>query len=732
MADIALSAVTTMAVEIAVNLVNSEGSGLYWSQENINWIEREMKRIQSYLEDADAKEVRGRGVANLINDIKGLAHDVDDVLDTFLPQMASRKRKTDGFTHFAMEIEKIRQGVADIDRSRTTYGITSDGDRAEKDAWDSRCPFLHADEQHIIGFDKDIQKLEAKLLNVESKYDVISIVGMPGLGKTTLAKKVFKSIKHRFECSAMVYVSQEPNPREIKKDKARQVGLDQKEKREEYLETSLYEFLEVKRYIIMLDDIWENETWDALKICIPVSFANGGRILLTPRNTGVGRNLGRESFLHELVPLNPNDSWKLFSKMVMDPLGNTDEVCVPPELTDVRRQIVERCGGLPLAIVLTTSLLLSREKTEHAWKGVLGSMGQGEGDKLTKILDLSYKDLPIRLKPCFLYFGLFPESHEISVFQLVNLWVADKLISASETSGDRTVEDMGEDYLNNLVSRNLIQMKQLRHLILPATVVFHTPIVGVCKIKNRDMLPIEASLPDLQTLFLVCDDRLKANWLYTFNLYKLHLEGSMGKLPNPDTFPPNLTKLTLRMTAFDEESMEAMKKLPNLRILKMQEGSYKSKLEVPSEYGITHSHENKGFTSCFKSVIYMFSHCYTAYKLAREIDKVRRRLEETDRARAANSIINDGPNDERERLDSRRLFLHADEPVINVFDKMLKVLEAKLLNIEIEYDLIFKIVSMPGIGKTIPAKKLFNTVDSRFQCSALVYVSQEPNTKEIM
>ncbi|KAK2985296.1 hypothetical protein RJ640_024292 [Escallonia rubra] len=814
MADIALSAVITMAVEIAANLVISEGSGLYWLQEHINWIEREMKRIQSYLEDADAKEVRGRGVANLINDIKDLAHDVEDVLDKFLPQMASRKRKTGLLScartstctlltcncyverKFAMEIEKIRQRVADIDRSRTTYGITSDGDRAEKDAWDSRRPFLHADEQHIIGFDKDIQKLEAKLLNVESKYDVISIVGMPGLGKTTLAKKVFKSIKHRFECSAMVYVSQEPNPREIMKDIARQVGLDQKEKREEYLETSLYEFLEEKRYIIMLDDIWDNETWDAMKICIPIKFANGGRILLTSRNSGVGRYIGGESSLHELVPLNPNDSWKLFSKMVMDPVRNTDEVCVPPELNDVSRQIIERCGGLPLAIVLTTSLLLSREKTEHAWKGVLGNMGQGEGDKLTKILDLSYKDLPIRLKPCFLYFGLFPESHEISVFQLVNLWVAEKLISASETSGDRTVEDMGEDYLNNLVSRNLIQvvsrrfdgrirscrihdvlhnfcisiavgsnffntlsnisshssmrvrrftthlssitkltslkhqtpklrgllcfnkegilgveqprkifkefiflrvlsiecrlgqylsvpneignfihfsylglsgnwhakfpaticnlknlltldagkcmllslptsiwqMKQLRHLILPATVVFHTPIVGGCKIKNRDMLPIEASLPDLQTLFLVCDDRLRANWLYNFvslrklgisysteqiievlsastpisdklenmrlvwsllylqecpmtkfdfshyqNLYKLHLEGSMGKLPNPDTFPPNLTKLTLRMTAFDEESMEAMKKLPKLRILKMQEGSYKGK-----------------------------------------------------------------------------------------------------------------------------------------------------------
>ncbi|XP_057467385.1 toMV susceptible protein tm-2-like isoform X2 [Actinidia eriantha] len=99
-------------------------------------------------------------------------------------------------------------------------------------------------------------------------------------------------------------------------------------------------------------------------------------------------------------------------------------------------------------------MLSHRERTVHAWKGVLGSIG-GEEDQCLKIFTLSYKDLPTTLKPCFLYFGLFPEDYEIEAFEIIQMWAGEGFIRGS---GERKAEDVGEDYLNHLISRNLIQV----------------------------------------------------------------------------------------------------------------------------------------------------------------------------------------------------------------------------------------------------------------------------------
>ncbi|CAL5400299.1 unnamed protein product [Camellia sinensis] len=134
------------------------------------------------------------------------------------------------------------------------------------------------------------------------------------------------------------------------------------------------------------------------------------------------------------------------------------EASDPPQLETIGEQILKRCGGVPPAIVLAAGLLLLRERSENAWKGIHEGMGQDD-DQCSEIFGLSYKDLPTNLKPCFLYFGLFPEDHEISAFNLVNLWAAEGFIRGS---GVREVEDVGDDYLNHLIGRNLIQVVQRR------------------------------------------------------------------------------------------------------------------------------------------------------------------------------------------------------------------------------------------------------------------------------
>ncbi|XP_027069330.1 toMV resistance protein Tm-2(2)-like [Coffea arabica] len=472
MAEIVLTAVINKAIEVISNLITEGSSGLHWLEEDIRWIERETRHVWSYLDEAEARQDENHLVRNLVQDIEDLAHDIEDILDTLLPWLASRKSKghlgcltaashvfscgNDTAQHFVGEIEKIKRKIEDIDRLRTTYGIVDRGGTRSGDTWDPRRSFLYADESEIVGLEQDSDNLETRLLDTDLENGVISIVGMPGIGKTTLGKEIYRRVRHHFDCSAQVYVSQEPSIRELLLDIARQVGLE-KGKFEDPIEANLGEYLRGKRFLVFLDDVWNTRTWDCLKLGFPNKPMSGSRIIITSRNTGVGRYIGGESSLHLLQPLTPENSWKLFSKMVMISRGRNAVDLQGFEY--IGKKIVEKCGGIPLAIVVTAGMLRERERTVHAWNGVLKSMSQDDHGELSKVLATSYKDLPSTLKPCFLYFGLFPEDHEIPAFQLINMWAAEKFIIAS---GEQDVEDVAEDYLNNLVARNLIQVASRR------------------------------------------------------------------------------------------------------------------------------------------------------------------------------------------------------------------------------------------------------------------------------
>ncbi|KAH0637480.1 hypothetical protein KY289_037395 [Solanum tuberosum] len=373
MGEIVLSAVITKATEAAGNLLLEKWSNLNSLEESMNWLKTEMVQIQSYIVDARTKLTEGDSrVKNLI---KYIADDADDILDEFLPKI---ERKTTigcrvcnvSSTHkFVAEIEKVKRRVAEIDRLRTTYGITAISNNNNQHDYitlDQRALFLHADETEVISLDDDFNKLQAKLLDDDFPYGVVSMVGMPGLGKTTLAKKLYRHVRHQFECSGLVYVSQQPREGEILLDIAKQVGLTEEE-RKENLEGNLRSLLKRKR------------------------------------------------------------------------------------------SIVGRCGGIPLAIVVTAGMLRARERTERAWNRLLESMSHKVQDGCAKVLALSYNDLPIALRPCFLYFGLFPEDHEIRAFDLTNMWIAEKLIVVNSGNG-REAESLADDVLNDLVSRNLIQV----------------------------------------------------------------------------------------------------------------------------------------------------------------------------------------------------------------------------------------------------------------------------------
>ncbi|KAK6779935.1 hypothetical protein RDI58_022119 [Solanum bulbocastanum] len=185
-----------------------------------------MRHIRSYVDNTKAKEVGGDSrVKNLSKDTQQLAGDVEDLIDEFLPKIQPSNMfkgaicclKTSSFAdEFAKEIEKIKRRVVDIDRIRTTYNIIdTDNNNDDCVLSDRRRLFLHADETKVIGLDDDFNMLQAKLLDQDFHYGVVSIVGMPDLGKTTLAKKLYRHVRDQVECSGLVYVSQQPRAGKI-------------------------------------------------------------------------------------------------------------------------------------------------------------------------------------------------------------------------------------------------------------------------------------------------------------------------------------------------------------------------------------------------------------------------------------------------------------------------------------------------------------------------------------
>ncbi|KAI3835810.1 hypothetical protein MKX03_013406 [Papaver bracteatum] len=298
---------------------------------------------------------------------------------------------------------------------------------------------------------------------------VISIVGMGGVGKTTLAKRVYyndDTVMQNFETFAFIYISQTY----VMKDLLRSLIKHFSSVAEEEISCSrLYRCLEESKYLIVLDDIWDTDAWDGIKNAFP-DKNNGSRVLLTTRHKHVARYAG-SSFstnIHDLGVITKFDeSWELFLMKTFPSSYNRSTgqqfVC-PEELENLGKQMVEKCHGLPLAIVVLGSLLSSKETSDHVWSKVNNSvhwhLNQSEQDsyKCLGILALSYNDLPYFLKPCFLYMSMFPEDCEIRATKLFQYWIAEGFVKKRD---ELTLEDVAEEYLDELISRSLIQIDRL-------------------------------------------------------------------------------------------------------------------------------------------------------------------------------------------------------------------------------------------------------------------------------
>ncbi|VAI63656.1 disease resistance protein RGA5-like [Triticum dicoccoides] len=214
--------------------------------------------------------------------------------------------------------------------------------------------------------------------------------------------------------------------------------------------------LREKRYIMVVDDIWDVKTWDVIRHAFPMTSC-GSIIITTTRVIDVAYSC-RSSIgghIYNIKPLNMVHSKQLFHRR----LFNSEEDC-SSSLEKASDQILKKCGGLPLAIIAISGLLANTEKTEQQWNQVKDSIGRAlernpSVEGMIKILSLSYYYLPPRLKGCLLYVSIFPEDSCIHRHMLICRWIAEGLI---HKEGKYTAYEIGKRCFNELINRSLIQL----------------------------------------------------------------------------------------------------------------------------------------------------------------------------------------------------------------------------------------------------------------------------------
>ncbi|CAI9109450.1 OLC1v1009272C1 [Oldenlandia corymbosa var. corymbosa] len=335
-----------------------------------------------------------------------------------------------------------------------------------------------------IGLDDEEKAIVERLTRGTLQRDVISIVGMPGSGKTTLAAKVYnnQNIIFHFHRHAWCTVSQTYSKRELLLEVLSHLPVTENISKlsDDDLMSKLRRCLLGSRYLIVMDDIWDTPVWNDLLNCFP-NESRGSRILITSRSREVALKINPVSNPHSIRPFSDDESWKLFgSKMFKG------DFC-PEELLEVGKEIAQCCQGLPLAVVAIAGLLQRTEQNKDSWKKILGTLSSeiinDPENRCKEILELSYKHLPEYLKACFLYLGVFLQDKDIHVGKLIHFWIAEGFIRATEAKNS---EQVAEEYLMELINRSLVNIHRLRSNGKVKRCRLHDVLRDLCHLKAKE------------------------------------------------------------------------------------------------------------------------------------------------------------------------------------------------------------------------------------------------------
>ncbi|KAI3463675.1 hypothetical protein Pfo_020338 [Paulownia fortunei] len=436
----------------------------------IDFLENHPSRRNKEIEDLEARIADAAFAAediiesNVMNQIREKYEISREKISTLLCQGVQKVIKK--FHAIEKELVKIKdkKGIEDLQPENSTTASSS--------------RLLPSGTNTMVGFDQHLTQIMSALSTHESNRQIIPIVGMGGIGKTTLTTNVYNNpfIVEHFHIRAWVTISQEYTVRDLLLGLLHHINItdpNEQESSDDQLGELLHKQLFERKYLIVMDDMWDIQAWDKVKRFLP-SNTNGSRILVTTRLSKLAANFGSCSY--QIGFLDEKKSWDLLREKVFA------QECCPVEMEKIGKNIAKRCRGLPLALVVIGGLLAKSKRIRHHWESVerdVTSAVNNENDEhFMKILSLSYSYLPINLKPCFLYVAMFPEDFAIRVSRLVRLWVAEGFIKSTRA---KSLEEVGEGYLEDLIDRNLILVRGRGSSGKVKTCGIHDLLLDLCR-----------------------------------------------------------------------------------------------------------------------------------------------------------------------------------------------------------------------------------------------------------
>ncbi|XP_058181316.1 putative disease resistance RPP13-like protein 1 [Rhododendron vialii] len=444
-----------------------------------------LAQVQAVVADAEEKQITNLGVNLWLSDLEDLSYDMDDLLDEFATEALRRKVKEEHraststvralipncctsfnpsmlVSDFRMrsEMNEISTRLQDLFNRRMGLGLKNiaAGWCGQASQRQPTSPLII--EPCLYGRDNDKNAIIELLMSEQSgdnKVGVVPIVGMGGVGKTTLAQMVYKDemVDKHFEMKAWVCVSEVFDIVGVTKAILEFVTSKTCEfKALAQVQVELQKALAGKKFLIVLDDVWNKNHGDWSSLKSPFNDgAPGSKVIVTTRNSDVAFTMAGPNKYHSLKELSEDECWLVFAQHAFE--GRSMDA--NQNLVSIGKEIMKKCKGLPLA-ARTLGGLLRCKLTDDEWKGVLKSKIwelSEEESHILPALRLSYYHLPSHLKKCFAYCSILPKDYEFEEEEIVFLWMAEGLVP--KQTGERQMEDLGCEYFHELLSRSFFQ-----------------------------------------------------------------------------------------------------------------------------------------------------------------------------------------------------------------------------------------------------------------------------------
>ncbi|KAK2636955.1 hypothetical protein Ddye_031747, partial [Dipteronia dyeriana] len=359
----------------------------------------------------------------------------------------------------ASKSKAITERLEEIARQTVELGLREVvGEKKKSRGIWGKLPTTSLVDDRVFGRVDDAKNLIESLRRdvVDDDLCVIPVVGLGGIGKTTLAQIVYndKEVGEHFDLKAWVYVFGDFDLVRVTKAVLESLGESCFTSNLEPLQSALRKKLMMKKFLLVLDDLWnENYSgWDVLQLPFRAG-ARGSKIIVTTRSQTVAQTVNTAGPLFHLQQMSDDDCWLLFAQHAFSKLNSE----VRPKLESIGKEIAKKCKGLPLATRALGGLLRSKLGVDE-WQHILNSEVWELPHQQCGILpelSLSYYLLPSHLKPCFAYCAIFPKGYEFDEEKLVRLWIAEGLVQQREKH--MQIEDVGSRYFHDLLSRSLFQ-----------------------------------------------------------------------------------------------------------------------------------------------------------------------------------------------------------------------------------------------------------------------------------